>query len=155
RRDRRALSVEELLKLLSTTTNGPERCGMTGPERALLYWLAVETGLRANELRSLTRGSFDFNPESPAVTLAAGNSKRRREDPVSLRPALTAALRDHLASKAADARAFRLPHNRKIAARMFRADAEAAGIVLRDNSGRVVDFHALRHTFITNLTRGR
>jgi len=30
-----------------------------------------------------------------------------------------------------------------------------AGIAYRDDGGRVADFHALRHTFITNLVRGR
>lgn len=39
-------------------------------------------------------------------------------------------------------------------AKMLRADLTDAGIEYRDGSGRVVDFHALRHTFITNLTRG-
>jgi len=48
RHERRALSVDELQWLLDTTRQGPERRGMTGPERAMLYRLAVETGLRAN-----------------------------------------------------------------------------------------------------------
>ena len=33
---------------------------MIGEERAILYWLALETGLRAGELRSLERVSFDL-----------------------------------------------------------------------------------------------
>ncbi len=32
---------------------------------------------------------------------------------------------------------------------MLRADLESAGIDYQDASGRVLDFHALRHTFIT------
>src|SRR5437762_14352658 len=39
-------------------------------------------------------------------------------------------------------------------AEMFRADLEAAGIAYRDGAGLVADFHALRHTFISNLARG-
>lgn len=58
RHDRRAFSVDELLWLLRTTDVRPERFGMTGPARAMLYRLAAETGLRSAELRSLTRGSF-------------------------------------------------------------------------------------------------
>jgi len=38
---------------------------------------------------------------------------------------------------------------------MFRADVPAAGLPFRDQDGRVVDFQALRHTFITNLARAR
>ena len=37
---------------------------------------------------------------------------------------------------------------------MFKADRDAAGIPARDDAGRVADFHALRHTFITNLATG-
>ncbi len=33
---------------------------------------------------------------------------------------------------------------------MLRADLKAAGIPYRDESGRYADWHALRHTFITN-----
>ncbi len=36
---------------------------------------------------------------------------------------------------------------------MLRRDLEAAGIPYRDDEGRVLDFHSLRHTFGTNLAR--
>ncbi len=39
-------------------------------------------------------------------------------------------------------------------AEMLRADMADAGIPYRDDTGRVADFHALRHTYITNLARG-
>lgn len=57
RRDRRALDKGDLVKLLDTTRKGPDRHGMTGSQRALLYHVALETGLRSNELRTLTRSS--------------------------------------------------------------------------------------------------
>jgi hypothetical protein len=37
---------------------------------------------------------------------------------------------------------------------MLRGDLEAAKIAYRDAKGRVFDFHALRHQFISNLARG-
>src|SRR5262249_12424296 len=37
------------------------------------------------------------------------------------------------------------------AAKMVRADLEKAGIPYRDEGGRVFDFHALRHQFISSL----
>ena len=49
-----------------------------------------------------------------------------------------------------NARAWRIPHR---TAQMVRKDPEAAGIPFWDGSGRVADFHALRHTFITRLAR--
>lgn len=154
RRDRRALTVDELVRLLASTRSGPERAGMAGPERALLYQLAVETGLRANELRSLTRASFDLDAETPTVAVEAAYSKRRRRDTLPLRPQLAAELRTFLAAKAPAAPAFRLSGKRRTAARMFRRDVEAAGIPYRDAAGLVADFHSLRHTFITNLANG-
>ena len=36
---------------------------------------------------------------------------------------------------------------------MLREDLEAAGIAYRDDSGRVLDFHAFRHTYVTILAR--
>ena len=154
RHDRRAFTVDELSLLLAAARGGPERFGMTGEERALLYWLAVETGLRAGELRSLTRTSFGLDGDTFTVTVGAAYSKRRREDTLPLRPALAAALRAFLATKAPGALAFPTMPKREHVAEMFRGDLEAAGIVYRDDAGRVADFHALRHTFISNLAAG-
>ena len=59
KRQRRVLNADEIRSLLEATKAAPEHFGMTGYERALLYRLAVETGLRANELRNLKVSSFD------------------------------------------------------------------------------------------------
>ncbi len=154
RHDRRALTVAELHKLLDTTDAGPERGCMTGAERAMMYRLALETGLRANEIRTLTRGSFKLDGTEPTVTVAAAYSKHRREDTLPLRAELAAELCDFLAGLAPAAQAFRLPADGHKAASMFNADTEAAGVVHVDDAGRYADFHALRHTFITNLANG-
>ncbi len=153
RHDRRVLSIEELIRLLDATRYGPDRKGMTGPERTMLYQLAVETGLRAGELRSLTRASFSLDGDTPTVTVAAAYSKRRREDTLPLRSELAEELRLFLSQMAPATPVFRMP-DRKQAAEMFRADIEAAGIVYRDDAGKVTDFHSLRHTFISNLAAG-
>lgn len=47
---------------------------------------------------------------------------------------------------------FKLPRAGDVAS-VLRADLKAAGIPYRDDAGRVADFHALRHAFITNLAR--
>lgn len=173
RHDRRALSVEELRWLIDTTAaeGSPERYGMSAPSRAMLYRLAVETGLRASELRSLNRASFDLAGDEPAVRVAAGYSKRRREDVLPLRPDTAAALSGHLATKHPGAAAFAMPKADYLA-KMLRADLGAArqawlrastlpqdapersdtGFLTHcDAAGRVVDFHALRHTAGTLL----
>jgi integrase len=171
RHDRRALTLDEVRWLLRAAEGGPEVIGMTGPERSMLYRLALESGLRAGELRSLTRSSFRLEGAEPTVTVAAGYSKRRREDVQPLKPATAAALRTFLGSKAPAAKAFSVPPRERVA-ELMRADLAAARAAwlgessraeeraewevsdflrYRDGAGRVADFHALRHTFISNL----
>ena len=119
----------------------------------MLYQLAVETGLRAGELRSLTRASFSLDRPAPTVTVAAAYSKRHREDTLPLRSELAEDLRQFLSQMAPATTVFRMP-DRKQAAEMFRDDIEAAGIVYQNDAGKVADFHSLRHTFISNLAAG-
>jgi len=149
---RRPLTLDESHRLLLTTTDEPTRFGMTGPERSMLYRLALDTGLRANELRSLTRVSFDLDSDRPTVTVAAAYSKRRREDRQPMRAELAEASRCYLATKAPAAPAFSMPRKENVS-KMIRADFAAARITRLDEAGRVVDFHALRHTFITSLAQ--
>ncbi len=61
-------------------------------------------------------------------------------------------LRSHLSMKAPDAAVFTMPNAGNVA-RMLYDDMAAADIQNRDDHGRVVDFHALRTTFGTNLVR--
>jgi len=150
RHDRRALTIDEQRRLLTAAASGSERQGMAAAERAMLYRLAMETGLRAGELRSLTTASFRLDDAPPTVTVKAAYSKHRREDTLPIRPDTVALLKDFFANKVPATPAFRVP-KRRLVAPMLRADLRAAGIAYRDNDGRVVDFHALRHTFITNL----
>ena len=144
RRVRRALTPDEVRRLLDAASQGPERHGMEGPERAVLYRLAIETGLRAGELRSLTRSSFNLSSSEPAVTVAAAYSKHRREDVVPLRPEMAAVMQTHLRAKTPAAEAFNMPKQHH-GIEAFKADLKAAGIPYRLD-GKVADFHALRHT---------
>ncbi len=175
RHDRRALSAEELCRLLEAAAAAPVRFGMTGTERACLYRLAVETGLRAGELRSLTAGSFHLDGDSPTVTIAAAYAKNRREDTLPLRKVTADALRPFITSKMPAVEVFTMPTYPGSTATMFRADladarktwldachttqereqASASTFLLPvDGAGRHADFHSLRHTFISNLAAG-
>jgi integrase len=151
RRQRRALAPEELQKLLQVTRDSKAVLyGMTGYERYLLYWFAAETGLRANEIRTLTIRSFDF--DKLTVTIQAGYSKHRREDIQPLRKDLALTLKEFFQGKLPSVRAFGGTYRQltKRTAQMLKADlAEAKMSYVQD--GQVLDFHALRHTFITNL----
>ena len=146
RHDRRSLEPDEVRSLLEATETAPERFGMTGHERALLYLLAVETGLRASELKSLTASSFDFGKNS--VTVLAAYSKNRRQATLPLRAATSAKIRELATGKLPNTRIFAIPGK---PADMLRADLELAGIPYRDETGKVADFQSLRHTFGTLL----
>ena len=157
RHDRRALAVEELRRLLQTTHNGPDRGGrtwhITGPERALLYRLAMETGLRSSEIRSLTPESFELDGAEPEVAVEAAYSKRRRQDTQPLKRSLADALRPHLSKLLPGTPVFKMPAKDNVVRLMLRPDLEAAGIAYVDDAGRYADFHALRHSFITHMGR--
>jgi integrase len=83
KRKRRPFTVEELRKLITTTANGPIVRNIEGKERALIYKFAAETGLRANEIRTLVVSDFDLVEQT--VHIKAKNSKNRREATVPLR----------------------------------------------------------------------
>lgn len=75
RHDRRTLGVDELRRLIAAAHGGPTYQKMSGPARALCYRLAVATGLRYSEIRSITPEAFDLSPERPTVTVAAAYTK--------------------------------------------------------------------------------
>lgn len=146
RHQRRSLTVAEIGRLLAATESGKKHHGLTGEERALVYRLAIETGMRYSEIHSLTRGSFDFTADPPTVTILPKNEKARRGAMLELRGELTADLKAHLAMHLPAAKAFRGMW-RLAGAAMLDDDLEQAGIKKWDDDGRVIDFHALRHTF--------
>ena len=146
--ERRALELDEMRRLLEAAQVGPDNFGMTGYERALLYRMAAETGLRANELRSLKQSSFDF--ESCTVTVKVGSTKNSKKAVLPLKEETATAMQQFLAGKMPKAPAFKLPSKYRMAD-MIRADCEVAGIDCEDNGRGKVDFHSLRHTTGTLL----
>ena len=154
RRVRMASEDGELERLLAATMAGEEHHGLSGPERALLYRLAIETGFRWSECRSLVKASFNLGGNPPAVTVASGRAKNRKERTNPISRELAADLRAHMALFLPTAGAFPgLRTARRMGAEMLRADLEAAGLPYRDECGQVRDFHSLRKTFGTRLSR--
>ena len=161
--ERHPYNVGELSALLAAAESGKKHHGLSGHERALVYRLAVETGFRWSELRSLNRASFDFQAEPATVTIAAAYAKNGQDDTLPLRGDLAADLKVHMALSLPGAKAF--PRmGTDCGAEMIRVDLEAAGILTRnaqgelatkDEYGLVYDFHGLRHTFATMLNQAR
>ena len=144
---RRALTVEECRRLISTTEKVGDNYGMTGAERAMMYRVALGTGFRVAEIRSLTLQSFSLNGEYPTITVEAAYSKNRtrREQPIANK--LADDLEVFLADRDAETPVFK--PNADKTADMLRADLARADIKAEDSAGNRVDFHALRHTYIT------
>lgn len=153
RHERRALTDDEISKLVAAAENGPEHRGLSGGDRAVLYLIALGTGFRANEIRSLVPESFDLDADPPTITVRAGYSKNRRPAVQPIRRDLANRLRGWLDTKPVGRPVFDVPHLHHRTAHMVRFDLERAGIDYVDENGKVADFHALRHTFITAVVR--
>jgi len=142
-----------------------------GRERELIYKTLVLTGLRKGELASLTVGQLELDGPIAYAVLAAADEKAGRGAEIPLRADLVADLRAWLADRLAamqDAARLRvgepLPMRLPPGAPLFDVpealvkildrDLKAAGIPKRDDRGRTVDVHALRHTFGTHLSKG-
>jgi integrase len=121
RHERRMLLHEEWEWLRVTTAAGPERHGMTGRERMLLYAVAIQTGLRSSECSSLTRGRLFLDGTQPYIVCKARSTKNAKDCKQYIQPDLAAELAGHIATKAPAARVFNMPAKWDVAP-MFRAD---------------------------------
>ncbi len=156
RRIRRALTAGEIQKLLVTTAQSAEiRFGMDGPERSMLYRFALMTGLRLNEIRTLRVEHLDLDhPDGPVLYVDAAYSKHRERDVLPLHRDLVSVLRRFTPGRGKTPQAKLFGGKYKAvtqkAAKMLRMDLADAGIVCRTMAGEV-DFHALRHTYVSSL----
>lgn len=175
-RPRRALTEDEFVRLLTATRTRPlteartvrrgERKGQQfaelrpevvkhlerlGRERALIYQTFILTGLRLNELRTLTVGNLDLSPGCESLRLESRNEKNGAGSVLPIRADLAEELRLWIGEEqltAAD-RLFTVPAGLR---RILDRDLRAAGIPKRDERGRTIDVHAFRTTFATWLS---
>ncbi len=167
RRERRMLLPDEWDWLRIATEDGPERDGMIGRERLLLYAVAIQTGLRASELRSLTRGRLFLNEETPFITCKAGSTKNAKDARQYIQSDLADDLARHMQNKTPGVAVFNMPRPEDVAD-MLRGDIAAARrdwlkaakhdpdeyerrtqsdfLSEKNHEGETLDFHSLRHT---------
>jgi site-specific recombinase XerD len=164
RRERRTLTAAEIGTLIDTTDKSTEIVReLAGPDRAMLYLVAVNTGYRASELASLTSRSLLLEANPPMIVVEAEFSKRRREEAQPIPTWLADRLRTWLAKRPAQETLFveldgqpLWPGSwRRHAAEMLREDLEAAGIEYRDAADGVFDFHSFRHQYISTLANSK
>ena len=144
----------------------------------MIFKTLVLTGLRKGELASVTVGQLELDGPCPHVTLNAADEKNRQGNSLPLRTDLAEDLRKWLATlqnerhgaSDADGGRIALTFQRdagdalpldtplftvpKGLVRILDRDLIAAGIPKRDERGRTIDVHALRHSFGTLLSVG-
>ena len=161
RKRRRVLSSVDFAKLVSVAASHDWNFrGLNGTDRAMIYTLAAYTGLRASEIASLTTASFDFASKPATVTVAAGYTKNNEPANQPLREDLAVRLSGYLESITPATLSFNQEPDTvwpgswsDDGAEMIRGDLKAAGLPYTDDRGDDYDFHALRHQFITELSR--
>jgi len=137
RRIRRALCLEDLKRLLKVTEQADA-------ERALLYRLAVTTGLRKNELRTLQVRDFS----NDCLHLAGKNAKNRKQAVIPLMPSIAMALTHHIRGKKTDEKLIYVSDR---VHESMKQDLKRAKIPYTDADGRFFDFHSLRKQTATLL----
>jgi len=126
-----------------------ERYIKFGRLRKLQYRLLLTTGLRRNELKAVTPDRLVLSGANPRLSLPCTATKNGKAATIPLRPEIASELNrwiDEMGLFPTD-RVF----DPIIEIKVFNLDIAAAGIAKRDERGRVVDIHALRHTFGTHL----
>ena len=138
RRERRALSENELIALLA----------IVKPRHALAYRIILATGLRRDELRQLRWGDVKLNAPMPFIELRPETTKAKRADVLPVREDLAKLLTTSRGEAEDDERVcLSIPsmdtHKRYL---------EKAEIPYLDDRGRRA-VHALRHSYGTLLAK--
>jgi len=171
---RRALTEGELLRLIHATENRSwqeyarthrkvtegtlERLHRVGRDRAILYQFAALTGLRRNEIKTLRWRNLSLHTSPSTVTVEGRYAKSRRTAEVPLQNELAEQLRrwrlaltkEQRRDLRPDDRVFHVPRH---LVDQLRKDLKFAKIPHVSANGERVDFHSLRHTTATLLTR--
>ena len=136
--------LDEFERLLEAAKNGPESYGLTGQQRYVLYLLACETGLRCNELRSLTVASVDLKNSCVFVRGGIDGATKNKDDAVQhFTPETGQLLQEYIQGKMPGTQLFKI-HGKSSS--MIHVDCEAAEIEIEKHDGKCLNFHSLRHT---------
>lgn len=138
KRARRALTDTEVSALLKAAPK----------DRQEKYAWAIFAGLRRGELVDLRWGDLRLHSPRPFIQLREEQTKNAKADVLPLHPYLI---------KLVTAQPASLPEMPVVSSvpdmKTMRKDLDSAGVKLVDGMGKRADFHALRHTFCTNLDR--
>jgi integrase len=112
------------------------------------YLFAMLAGLRRKELRLLTWGDLRLNAPIPFIQLREEMTKNSHADALPLHPRLVKTLENTTRGVPGAPLFDSVPDVKTLV-----KDLKAGGVEQLDTRKRRIDFHALRHTFSTNLDR--
>jgi integrase len=134
-RKRRALKSDEVARLIEKTTD---------ENRKEIYRFALLTGFRRSEIASMKPTNFDFAKRT--ITVIASDAKYKgQHQSIPMHSALISPLKHLCKGRKGTDTIFAVPRNQDIV-RILHADCKAADIDTTD-----VDFHGLRHSYISHL----
>ncbi len=174
---RRAFTTDELTKLFEVTLTRPlkenqtirrgankgtqtgklraetiERLKLLGKERYLIYRTLLYTGLRINELRTLTVARLDLTPKQETIHLEAHNEKTRQGNTIPLRVDLAEELRGWIQETGKEPSDLLFNVTGSIL-KVLDLDLEGAGIVKVNQRGGKLDIHSFRMTLNTMMRK--
>lgn len=152
-RKRRPLEVEDFSRLMTYLCQAPltyqgQHFDWTPKDRLMIYWTAVMTGFRMNELRSLTVAHLDFDCNPARLSVDGWVAKNGEQATIPISEDITFALREYTAHSHPNAPLLRVPNSTNAMTLAFYRDLDDAGVRRNFPNGAVVDFHTLRSTAI-------
>ena len=146
RKDRRVLpSVQFNQLIIATSRSAACFKGLNGNDRAMIYTLAAYTGLRASEIGSLTKDSFDF--EESTVTARPAYTKNNELAVIPLRSDLAQRIQEYLRNRPLQTLSINERNKRvwpgtwtKTGAEMIRRDLKIIDIPYTDEDGKTTIF---------------
>ena len=149
RKIRRAVTKEEIDRLLETTAARKTCYNILPDERVLIYRLLLGTGLRSTELSLLTPNQFMF--DRCRLVVEAKKTKNKKADVLPVKPSLVRLIEKRIKANNIQLSERIFSHNQNQILNAFYADLKAAGIERKGDDGRSLDIHSLRKTFGTML----
>ncbi len=151
---RRMLMPEEWRWLKESLKQPSQKNGQSSHERMVMYWLTIETGLRATEVVQLAWSDVSLG-KLPFVSVAASATKNNKP----AKQYVSDELAEELKKMKGTRKVFSISSKQELA-RTFRSDVDEARLLWLDSgeslpadflespdaSGAVLDFHSLRHT---------
>jgi integrase len=151
--ERHPLTVAEFKKLmryLETFERYPrQKSRWTAADRRILYWTAVKSAYRENELRNLKVFNLYLDEKPSVVGLKARHNKNKEKGEVPIPNDLARELKKYVAVRDPIDPVFVMPETSGSIVDMLRRDLKGAGIPCEFPNGEVIDFHSLRSTCIT------